>query len=376
METLVVHGGAGVDPQTGAVVEPIIMSTTFERDPDGGHSRGYFYSKAGNPNQSSLERTVATLERGAGGVAYASGSAAVLAALSIAGQGGHVLVPDDVFQGTIRLLRLSLSRWGIRFSTVDMTDSAAVRTALEPDTRLVWAEGLSNPLLKVTDIAQVAEIAHEHGALCAVDNTFVTPVFQQPVRAGADFVLHSATKYLAGHADVLAGVLVVAETSLLDQLRTLQWIEGATPSPFDCWLTARGLKTLPVRMHAHADHAAEVAAFLEQHPAIDWVRYPGRPSHPQHELAKEVMSGFGGILSFTIRGGADIATRVAARTRYFVNATSFGAPESLIQHVASAPTHGSGHLPDNVLRLSVGLEHPDDLIADLDQALDVVTQRA
>jgi len=364
-----VHAGTEVDPHSGAVAEPITLSVTFERDPDGGHSRGYHYGKAGNPNRRSLEKAVAALEQGEDSVAYASGSAAIAAVLGTVSPGEHVLIPDDVFQGTVRLLRLSLARWSVQFSAVDMTDLPAVSAALRPRTRLIWAETLSNPLLKVTDLSAVAAIAHEHGALCAVDSTFVTPVFQRPLSCGVDYIVHAATKYLSGHADAMGGV-VVASTGRLGQLRTLQWAEGAVPGPFDCWLIRRGLKTLPLRMRAHAAGAARVAEYLQAHPAVLDVRYPGLDSHPQHEMARQILDGFGGIVSFRVRGGRATATRVAAAVRLFTRATSLGAPESLIQHQASAPTHGTGTaLAEDLLRLSVGLEHPDDLIDDLDQAL-------
>jgi cystathionine gamma-synthase len=369
LETQAVHAGAEVDPHSGAVAEPITLSVTFERDPDGGHSRGYHYGKAGNPNRRSLERAVAALEQGEDSVAYASGSAAIAAVLGMVRPGEHVLIPDDVFQGTVRLLRLSLARWGVQFSAVDMTDQPAVRAALRPRTRLIWVETLSNPLLKVTDLSAVAAIAHEHGALCAVDNTFVTPVFQRPLSCGVDYIVHAATKYLSGHADAMGGV-VVASAARLGQLRALQWAEGAVPGPFECWLIRRGLKTLPLRMRAHAAGAARVAGYLQAHPGVLEVRYPGLNSHPQHELARQILDGFGGIVSFRVRGGRGTATRLAATVRLFTRATSLGAPESLIQHQASAPTHGTGTaLAEDLLRLSVGLEHPDDLIDDLDQAL-------
>lgn len=369
LETQAVHAGTEVDPHSGAVVEPITLSVTFERDPDGGHSRGYHYGKAGNPNRRSLEKAVAALEQGEDSVAYASGSAAIAAVLGTVRPGEHVLIPDDVFQGTVRLLRLSLARWGVQFSAVDMTDLPAVSAALRPRTRLIWVETLSNPLLKVTDLSAVAAIAHEHGALCAVDNTFVTPVFQRPLSCGVDYVMHAATKYLSGHADAMGGV-VVASADRLGQLRTLQWAEGAVPGPFECWLIRRGLKTLPLRMRAHAAGAARVAEYLQAHPAVLAVRYPGLGSHPQHELARLILDGFGGIVSFRVRGGRATATRLAVTVRLFTRATSLGAPESLIQHQASAPTHGTGTaLAEDLLRLSVGLEHPDDLIDDLDQAL-------
>lgn len=369
LETQAVHAGTEVDPHSGAVAEPITLSVTFERDPDGGHSRGYHYGKAGNPNRRSLEEAVAALEQGEDSVAYASGSAAIAAVLGTVRPGEHVLIPDDVFQGTVRLLRLSLARWGVQFSAVDMTDLPAVSAALRPRTRLIWVETLSNPLLKVTDLSAVAAIAHEHGALCAVDNTFVTPVFQRPLSCGVDYIVHAATKYLSGHADAMGGI-VVASAGRLGQLRAVQWAEGAVPGPFECWLIRRGLKTLPLRMRAHAAGAARVAEYLQAHPVVLDVRYPGLGSHPQHELARQILDGFGGIVSFRVRGGHATAIRLAATVRLFTRATSLGAPESLIQHQASAPTHGTGTaLTEDLLRLSVGLEHPDDLIDDLDRAL-------
>lgn len=370
LETLAVHAGRPhVDPYSGAVVEPITLSATFERDPDGGHRRGYHYSKAGNPNRRSLELAVAALDGGTGAVAYASGSAAIAAVLGTLAPGEHVLIPDDVYQGTARLLRHSLSRWGVQFSAVDMTNLAAVSAAMRPDTRLIWTETLSNPLLKVTDLEAVAAIGHEGGAVCAVDNTFVTPVFQRPLALGVDCVVHATTKFLSGHADTVGGV-VVAGALPVERLRLLQWVEGAAPAPFDCWLARRGLKTLSIRMRAHADGAAKVAAYLNDHPAVLTVHYPGLPNHPQHDLAKRTLDGFGGIVSFRVRGGRSAAIAVAAAVHLFTRATSLGAPESLIQHQATAPTHGpETTLPDDLLRLSIGLEHADDLIVDLDQAL-------
>ncbi|MGW0811229.1 trans-sulfuration enzyme family protein [Nonomuraea sp. NPDC002799] len=370
METLAVHAGLGPDPQTGAVVEPITLAVSFERDPDGGHRRGYHYSSAGNPNRMSLEKGLAALEGGTGAVAYASGSAAISAVLGTVPAGDHIVIPDDVFQGTVRLLTESLSRWGVTFSTVDMTDRRAVRSALRPRTRLIWTEGLSNPLLKVTDLEAIAAIAHDHGAACAVDNTFVTPVFQRPLTYGVDYVVHAATKHMSGHADVLGGAVITADPERLESLRTLQWVEGAVPSPLDCWLTRRGLKTLPLRVRAQTATAQTIAEYLLTHPAVTAVHYPGLHCHPQHELATRILGGFGSIVSFQVSGGPQAAVAVAAGVRLFTRATSFGAIESLIQHQASAPTHGPGSsLPQNLLRLSIGLEHATDLIADLDQAL-------
>jgi cystathionine gamma-synthase len=369
LETQAVHAGVEVDPHSGAVVEPITLSVTFERDADGEHPRQYHYGKAGNPNRRTLERALAALEGSEDAVAYASGSAAIAAVLGTVDPGDHVLIPDDAYQGTTRLLQLSLARWGVQFSAVDMTDLARVRAALRPHTRLLWTEALSNPLMKVTDVASVAALAHEHGAACAVDNTFVTPVFQRPLAMGVDYVVHASTKFLSGHGDVIGGV-VAAGSGRLTPLRIRQWVEGAVPSPFDCWLIRRGLKTLPLRMRAHAGGAAQVAEYLQSHPAVHTVHYPGLPSHPRHELARRMLDGYGGIVSFQLRGGRRCAIEVAARVRLITRATSLGSTESLIQHQASTPTHGPGTpLPEDLLRLSVGLEHPDDLIGDLDQSL-------
>lgn len=370
METLAVHAGLGPDPHTGAVVEPITLAVSFERDADGGHRRGYHYSSAGNPNRVSLEKALAALEGGAGAVAYATGSAAIAAVLGTVQAGDHILIPDDVFQGTVRLLTESLARWGVTFSTADMTDPRTVRSALQPRTRLIWTEGLSNPLLKVTDLEAIAAIAHEHGAACAVDNTFVTPVFQRPLTFGVDYVVHAATKHMSGHADVLGGAVITAEPERLEALRRLQWVEGAVPGPLDCWLIRRGLKTLPLRVRAQTATAQTIAEYLLTHPAVTAVHYPGLDCHPQHKLATRILDGFGSIISFQVRGGPQAALAMAANVRVFTRATSFGATESLIQHQASAPTHGQvSPLPQNLLRLSIGLEHPTDLIADLDQAL-------
>ncbi|MGH3405018.1 MAG: trans-sulfuration enzyme family protein [Streptosporangiaceae bacterium] len=258
----------------------------------------------------SLETAVAALEQGEDSVGYATGSAAIAAVLGTVGPGEHVLIPDDVYQGTARLLRLSLARWGVTSSAVDMTDLPAISAALRPSTRLIWVETLSNPLLKVTDLSAVAEIAHAHGALCAVDNTFVTPVFQRPLSCGVDYVVHAATKYLSGHADAMGGV-VVASVDRLDEFRSLQWVEGAVPGPFECWLIRRGLKTLPLRMRGHAAGAVRVAEYLQTHPAVLAVLYPGLDSHPQHRLARKILDGFGGIVSFRVRGGRAVATVLA-----------------------------------------------------------------
>jgi cystathionine gamma-synthase len=371
-ETLAIHAGGAVDRASGAVAEPITLSVAFERDTDGGHSRGYHYSAKGNPNRDALETVFAALEGGDRAVAFASGCAAIAAVLRTLRPGDHVLVPTDVFQGTTRVLREILPKWGITYSIVDMTDAGSVERAFQPNTRMVWMETLSNPLLRVTDVRMVAALARERGATSVVDNTFVTPIFQRPLASGVDLVLHATTKYAAGHGDVLGGMVVARGPSrAIEEIRQIQLLEGSVPAPFDCWLVRRGLKTLAYRMRGHAENAMRVAHFLQSHALIEAVHYPGLASHPQHHLAAlQLSGGFGGIVSLQVRGGRDLAIAVCGHVRGFIHATSFGETESLIQHQASSPTHGTGTgLADNLLRLSVGLEHPDDLIEDLDQAL-------
>jgi len=376
LETMAVH--AGRKAQARGVVEPIGMSVTYERDADGGHSGGYYYSTAGNPNRDALEECVRALEQGAAGVAFSSGSAAIAAVLKTLDPGDHVIVPADVFQGTIRILRDVLARWGLSHTVADLSDPGNVQSAFRPSTKLVWAEALSNPLLQVADVEELAEVAHRQDALLVVDNTFVTPVFQRPLALGADVVVHATTKYLGGHGDVVGGVVVTRQPGEpAEAMRHLQRTEGAVPSPFDCWLVLRGIKTLPHRMRAHADSALAVAEFLSRHRMVEAVHYPGLLSHRQHSLAKRVLEGFGGVVSFQIRGEAETALQVASSTEIFKHATSLGQADSLIQHQASSPTHGPGTgLAENLLRLSVGLEHPDDLIDDLDRALETAAQRS
>lgn len=300
LETLTVHAGHAVDDDSGAVAEPITLSVTYERDPDGEYSRGYFYSSKGNPNRAKLEACMAALEGGRVAAVFSSGTSAITAALRTLHPGDHVIVPDDVFQGTIRVLRDVLPKWGIAYDVVDMTDPDALVAAIRRTTKLVWTETLSNPLLKVTDLERIATVAHEHGAVCIVDNTFVTPIFQRPLELGVDLVVHASTKYLAGHGDVLGGVLIAREpNALIEEIRQIQLLEGAVPSPFDCWLVHRGLKTLACRMRVHADNALSVARFLESHPMVEAVHYPALESHPQHNLAERRRLRRGGLLSST-----------------------------------------------------------------------------
>ncbi len=369
LETRAVHSGRGVDPATGAVTLPIHLTTTFERDPDGSFPHGHSYSRTGNPNRAALETALADLEGGVAAAAFASGQAATAAVFQALAPGDHVIAPLDAYFGTIALLREVFGPWGLETTFVDMTDPAQIEAALRPATRLIWAETPSNPLLKVTDIARVADIARASGAALAVDNTWCSPMAQLPLSLGADLVMHSTTKYLNGHSDVLGGAVIAREAGgLMQRVRFIQGTGGAVAAPFDCWLVLRGLRTLPVRLRAQTESAGQVAAFLESHPNVEAVHYPGLESHPGHTVARRQMRLFGGMLSFQVRGGEREAFAVAARLRVITRATSLGGTESLIEHRASIEGPDT-RSPVNLLRLSVGLEHPDDLIDDLAAAL-------
>jgi cystathionine gamma-synthase len=369
IETLAVHAGAQVDPATGAVAPAIYPSTTFEREADGSFPHGHIYSRSSAPNRSALEASLTALEGGAAAVAFASASAATTAVFQSLAPGDHVVAPMDAYFGTGKLLRDVFAGWGLESTFVDMTDLGAVEAAMRQTTKLVWAESPSNPLWKVADLARLGAIAKMAGARFVVDNTTATPVLQSPFKHGADGILHATTKYLGGHTDVLGGILVVRERGpWLDRLRLLQTSGGAVPSPFDCWLVLRGIRTLPYRVRAQSAHALQVATFLASHPRVEAVHYPGLASHPGHDVARRQMSSFGGMLSVQVGGGADAAMAVAAKVRLFTRATSFGGTESLLEHRASIEGPGST-TPSNLLRVSIGLEHPDDLIEDLAQAL-------
>jgi cystathionine gamma-synthase len=368
-DTLAVHGAHGPDAATGAVAPPINLSTTFERSADGTLPHGYLYARDSNPNRVALERVLASLEGGAVAAAFASGQAATMAVFQSLSPGDHVVLPASVYYGTRKLMDQVYARWGLTATSVDMRDANNVAGALRPETRLVWVETPSNPLLAVADIARIAELARQAGARCAVDNTWATPLGQKPIALGADLVMHSTTKYLGGHGDVMGGALVARDDNeFFQRVRTVQTAGGAIAAPFDCWLVVRGIKTLPHRLRAHSANAMAVASFLERHPNVEAVHYPGLPSHSGHEIARRQMSAFGGMVSVQVRGGRDASLRTKANVRLFTRATSLGGPESLVEHRASVEAPGSG-TPDNLLRLSIGLEHPDDLIADLDQAL-------
>lgn len=372
VETRAVHAGTSPDSATGAVAPPIVLSTTFERGPDGGYPSGYLYTRVGNPNRTACETCLAALEEASEAAAFASGSAATAAVVQALSPGDHAIFPMEAYHGTGKLVRELAIPWGVQATFCDMTDLDQVRSALRPNTRLIWIETPSNPMLSLTDIAGSAEIARQARAVLVCDNTWATPVLAQPLKFGADLVVHSSSKYLAGHGDVLGGMVAVGTTpagqAMFSRVRTLQTTAGAVPSPFDCWLVHRGLRTLPVRVRAQTESANRIAHFLATHPAVESVHYPGLDLHPGHSIAARQMAGFGAMLSFGVRGTRETALAVAARVRLFTRATSLGSIESLIEHRASIENYTLG-TPDNLLRVSVGLENAGDLIADLEQAL-------
>ena len=368
IETLAVHAGHTIDPATGAVAAPIYLSTTYERDIEGTYSRGFMYTRNNNPNRQALEHGVSLLEGGDAAAAFGSGMAAAMALFQALAPGDHVLAQVDAYYGTSRLLHEIFLRWGLEADFIDMSKLDEVKKALRPQTKLAWAETPSNPLLKIVDLAAVAQIVHEADALCVCDNTWA-PVLQRPFELGADLILHSTTKYFGGHCDVAGGIVVAKEDNeFFQRIRGIQYEGGAVPSPFDCWLILRGMRTLPWRMRAHSENGMKVAQFLAQHRNVECVHYPGLPFHPGHEIAKRQMSMFGGMLSFQTKDRREVAMSAAAKTKIFTRATSLGGVESLIEHRASIEGAGTTS-PENLLRLSVGLENADDLIEDLDQAL-------
>lgn len=368
LETIAVHAGAEIDPVTGALVPPLHLSTTFEHGPAAEATHQFLYIREKNPTQSRLEAALRDLEGGTAALVLSSGMAAAAALLQTLAPGSHVVFSDDIYIDVRNLVRDFLPLWHIDSTTADLRDAPSLRNAIRPNTRLVWIETPSNPLMKVLDIAGIAEIAHKAGALLVVDNTFASPILQRPLTLGADVVLHSTTKYCGGHSDVQGGCLVVKDRELLDKLFHVRDILGAVASPFNSWLILRGLRSLPCRMERHSANAAAVAAALSASPRVEAVYYPGLPSHPGHDVARRQMKHFGGMLSFLVRGGREDALRVASRVKLFVNATSLGGAESLIEHRASSEGKAS-NAPGNLLRLSIGLEHHDDLIEDLLQAL-------
>ncbi len=374
-ETQAIHAGQDPDPLTGSVVPPIYQTSTYKQDGVGGLRGGYEYSRTANPTRTALEECLAALEGGHRALAFASGMAAEDCLIrSVCGPGDRVIIPDDAYGGTYRLFSAVLKRWGLDYVPVHLPDIAAVRRSLaERPTRVLWVETPTNPLLAIADLAALAEAAHEAGALLVVDNTFASPRLQRPLTLGADVVVHSTTKYLGGHSDVVGGALVTSDTKIADDVDYLRNATGAVPGPFDSWLTLRGIRTLAVRMDRHGENAMRVAQMLTSHPAVTEVMYPGLPSHPGHSIAAKQMSGFGGMVSFRVRGGEEAAVAVCGRTRLFTLGESLGGVESLIEHPARM-THASVagsplEVPGDLVRLSVGIEDAADLLDDLRQAL-------
>ena len=380
-ETRAIHVGQAPDAATGAVITPIYQTSTYAQRAVGEHL-GYDYSRTDNPTRTALQECLASLENGRFGLAFASGMAAITTLLLYFKQGDHVVVADDVYGGTYRLFQRVFTQFGLEFTFVDMTNHVATRAAIRPNTRLLWIETPTNPLLKVIDIAEISAMAHETHILVGVDNTFATPYLQRPLELGADLVMHSTTKYLGGHSDVVGGAIVTSDAPLYERLKFLQNAAGAVPSPFDSWLVLRGLKTLALRMERHSENALRLAQWLEKHPQVKRVIYPGLVSHPQHALAQQQMVSprgaplFGGMISFIAQGGKGAAEKIAAATKLFTLAESLGGVESLIE-VPAAMTHMSVansplEVDAGLVRLSAGVEHVYDLMADLDQALESV----
>ncbi|GAA2685296.1 cystathionine gamma-synthase [Actinoplanes palleronii] len=374
-DTLAIHAGQDPDPRTGAVVPPIYQTSTYAQDAVGSPRLGYEYSRSGNPTRDALQECLAAIEGGRRGLAFASGLAAEDTLLrTVCRPGDHVVIPNDAYGGTYRLFSKVAERWGLSWTAAPLDDLDAVRAAIRPGlTKIIWAETPTNPLLNIADITALADLAHESGALLAVDNTFASPYLQQPLTLGADVVIHSTTKYLGGHSDVVGGGLVVADAGLGDELAFHQNAMGAVNGPFDAWLTLRGIKTLGVRMDRHCDNAERIVGYLSEHKKVASVLYPGLDTHPGHETAAKQMSRFGGMVSFRAAGGRDQAIEICNRAKLFVLAESLGGVESLIEHPGQM-THLSAagsalEVPADLVRLSVGIETVDDLLADLEQAL-------
>jgi cystathionine gamma-synthase len=362
LETLAIHGGNIITDSEKPAIQPITLSTTFIHQED-----SMIYSRANNPNRNALEKVLAGLEKGEDAAAFSSGNAAGVAVFQALEPGSHIIAPDDMYHGLKNAI-LQLFEGVLEATFVDMTDLKNVENAFRPNTKLVWVESPSNPLLKITDIRGVAALAKSHQALLACDNTFATPVFQNPISLGADIVMHSSTKFFGGHSDILGGALITKKADKFwEKIRVVQRVGGAVPSPFDCYYLCRSIKTLPYRMKGHAEHAGVLADFLTQHTGVERVFYPGLKSHTGHDIAANQMTGFGGIVSFQVKGGATDADRLISKLKYFTNATSLGGVESLIERRAAS--EGPDTLtPQNLIRVSVGLEHLDDLLEDLDQA--------
>jgi cystathionine gamma-synthase len=371
LETRAVHAGRHVDPATGAVTAPIHLTTTFERGADGEYPRGFSYSREDNPNRRALEECLASLEGGKQALCFSSGLAVANAVVQGLEPGDHIVVADDVYWALRRVIHEVFGKWGLETSYVDMTSIDDLHAALRPNTRLVWVETPSNPLMKITDLTAIAAICRgaSSNIITVCDGTFATPVLQHPLDCGIDMVAHSTTKYIGGHSDVVGGALITRhENYLFERARKSQRYGGSVPSPFDCWLTLRGVDTLPWRVRAQSGSALQIAEFLRAHEAVEMVHYPGLPEHPGHRIATRQMCAFGGMLSFQVKGGREEAMGAVARCKLFIRATSLGGAHSLIEHRASIEGANT-RTPQNLIRVSIGLEHPDDLIEDLAQAL-------
>ena len=370
LETIAVHAGRVPDVTTGAVTPPIHLSTTFEREPDLSFRGGHLYSRYSNPNRVALEATIAQLEGGGAAACFASGSAATMAVLQALEPEAHIILPDDSYYGTLKLARDVFGPWKLRYTAVDMTSPANVERAITKQTRVVWLETPSNPLVRVVDIAAIARVARQAGAWSVVDNTWATPVLQRPLSLGADVVMHATTKYLGGHSDVLGGALVAAteDHPLFAKARAIQAAGGAVPSPFECWLASRGIRTLPWRVRAQVENARGIAKFLAAHRKVEAVHYPGLETHTGYAIAARQMSAPGAMMSFQVRGGRQAAIDMTNRLKIVTRATSLGGTETLIEHRHSVEGPDT-RAPENLLRVSVGLEHVDDLVEDFDQAL-------
>jgi len=374
--TRTIHAGQHHDPSTGAVMVPIYATSTYAQESPGVH-KGYEYSRSQNPTRMAFERCIADLESGSDGFAFASGLAAISTVLELLDTGSHVIASDDLYGGSFRLFdKVRRRSAGLEFSFVDLSDLAAIEAAIRPNTRMIWVETPTNPLLRLADLAAIAALAKKHYLIAAADNTFASPYVQRPLEHGFDIVMHSTTKYLNGHSDIVGGCLVTKDADLTARLRFLHNAVGSIAGPFDSFLALRGLKTLALRMERHCTNALKIAAWLEKHPKVERVIYPGLESHPQHELARKQMHGFGGIVTFFVKGGLSATKRVLERTRLFTLAESLGGVESLIEHPAimthaSIPQEQRARIgiSDELVRLSVGVEDADDLIADLAQAL-------
>ncbi|MFZ2282412.1 MAG: aminotransferase class I/II-fold pyridoxal phosphate-dependent enzyme [Lutibacter sp.] len=368
-ETIAIKSTENKFSDSTPVSTPIYLSSTYKRNSDGSYTNDFVYSRANNPNRAIVEESIAILENGKQAFAFSSGMAAISAVFQSLKTGDHILLPDDIYYAVKRLMEEVLKRWNLSYDLVDMSNIKAVEKAVKPNTALIWVESPSNPQLKLSNIAAIAEIAHKNKALCAVDNTWLTPVFQNPLELGADIAVHSTTKYFGGHSDVIGGCVVVNDEIIAEKIKNIQILSGAVPAPFDCWLIARGIQTLKLRVKQQSKNAFKLANYLESHPKIEKVLYPGLESHPQHLLAKRQQNkGFGAMLSVLIKGSESETTAIAAKLEYFTLATSLGGVESLVEHRKSVEGVDSP-TPYNLLRISVGIEHIDDLIADWKKAL-------